>query len=162
MAVSWECIVCTGWMVDEGARPVLQLCKCNSRVCQSCRAHVDQCPMCRTASLGKCPDLAYECMMRLDVRAVSCPGCLKTISTRNITKHVHDCVPFLRRRLDEVTTDVKTHQGHYRSVANDNDVLRLRVYELSSHVAYLNRLVRHGVRPEVIESDSDTDAESVR
>lgn len=138
-SASWECVVCMAWMVEEGRRPLVQTCKCRTRICQACLPHVPRCPTCRADSLQKTIDVMYEREMRLEVRGVQCPGCFRNVLSRHISAHVDKCVPFLHRRLKEVNMDVEIQQEQYRNVADENERLMMRIHELAYHVAYFNQ-----------------------
>lgn len=129
-----ECVACTTSFLDPLNGPVVQTCRCISRVCQECRPHMQRCPLCREKTLGEEVDYVYVRLVQKMARSIRCDGCEKTVSTRVASNHLETCPAYLKRRIIEGRLD-RLHLTHaYESMAGINQQLRARTFQLSEQV----------------------------
>lgn len=166
-----HCVVCDIDMTEVFHYPVLNHCDCKTRICQSCRHRIKQCPTCRCSSLGSSTMIDYLFLekMILAVKGKTCEGCGHFIRSRHRLKHGKECPKLLVLRLAETMDDNKQKESSYRSVLQENEQLSTRVndmhYQLHFFRSYYHRPVMHprfGARPPLPplgDSDGESDVE---
>jgi hypothetical protein len=107
-------------------------------------------------------DDAYLATMVREAEPRPCDGCGRFVRPRHAVRHAHTCHHLLSRRLAEGLQEGRAKDKQYRNLAEENELLRLRVADMTyrlnlAHLQYRRAFrVRYGIpMPQAGQEDSE-------
>jgi hypothetical protein len=135
-----ECIACSTSFLDPLNPPIVQTCRCVSRVCFECRPYLQRCPLCREHTLTEDIDREYVLEVKRMKRSITCEGCAKVVSTRLAVSHLEACPLYLRRRVLETRLDKLRIDHAYNEMAGVNQQLRMQNFAMNQQIMEFSRV----------------------